>query len=346
MFWLQRKGVPTTLAVVFIVILLVGLGMMAGTLIGSSVQDFSASVPVYEERLTGQVGSMLSWIEALDIDVPGIDLSRETIAKYLNAGATLRFLARSLTGARKVLTNAFFILLTAIFILLEASILPAKLRAAMSEPDRSLARLERIMDGVRRYLAVKTLTSLLTGALVAAWLKVLGVDYALLWGIVAFLFNYVPNIGSILAAIPGIIMALIQFGAERTIYVVLGYLVVNVAIGSVLEPRFLGRKLGLSALVVFLSLVFWGWVLGPVGMVLSVPLTMIVKVALESSDQTRWVAVLLGSDSSAPRASSPAGKAPIDESEKSKTEGSPAGKDKASAKSSAEPRVKEPSPGH
>ena len=122
---------------------------------------------------------------------------------------------------------------------------------------------------------------------------ILGVDFAILWGLVAFLLNYVPIIGSIIAAIPAILLALIQLGVAPALLTCLGYVVVNVIFGSILEPRFMGRGLGLSTLVVFLSLVFWGWILGPVGMILSVPLTMIVKIALESSDDTHWIAVML-----------------------------------------------------
>jgi predicted PurR-regulated permease PerM len=149
---------------------------------------------------------------------------------------------------------------------------------------------------VNRYLVLKTIFSLITGIFIWGWLALLGVDYALLWGLLAFLLNYVPNIGSIIAAIPAVLLALIQLGTIHALLAALGFGIVNVIIGSVVEPRFMGHGLGLSALVVFLSLVFWGWVLGPVGMLLSVPLTMILKIAFESNEETRWLAVMLGSD--------------------------------------------------
>ena len=116
----------------------------------------------------------------------------------------------------------------------------------------------------------------------------------MLWGTLAFLLNYVPNIGSIIAAIPALLLALVQLGPGAVLWSAIGYLVVNNLVGNVIEPRFMGRGLGLSTLVVFLSLVFWGWVLGPVGMFLSVPLTMTLKIALDSSEETRWIAILLG----------------------------------------------------
>ena len=157
-----------------------------------------------------------------------------------------------------------------------------------------MGRFRGFIESFNRYLALKTLFSLATGVVIGIWLAVLGVDFALLWGLLAFLLNFVPNIGSIIAAIPAIFLAFIQLGWGPALLTCLGYIVVNVVFGSILEPKFMGRRLGLSTLVVFLSLVFWGWVLGPVGMVLSVPLTMIVKIAMESNEDTRWIAILLG----------------------------------------------------
>ena len=121
----------------------------------------------------------------------------------------------------------------------------------------------------------------------------------MLWGLLAFLLNYVPNIGSVIAAVPAVLFAAVQLGPGAALWAAAGYLVMNVAVGSILEPRFMGRGLGLSALVVFLSLVFWGWVLGPVGMFLSVPLTMMIKIALDSHPDTHWIAVLLGPEGAA-----------------------------------------------
>jgi predicted PurR-regulated permease PerM len=129
---------------------------------------------------------------------------------------------------------------------------------------------------------------------VAAWLAFLGVEYPLLWGLLAFVLNYVPTIGSYVAAVPGVLFAYLQLGPGTGLAAAIGYLVVNTLMGNVIEPRVMGRGMGLSTLVVFLSLVFWGWVLGPVGMLLSVPLTVILKRALELQENTRWIGVLLG----------------------------------------------------
>jgi predicted PurR-regulated permease PerM len=142
-------------------------------------------------------------------------------------------------------------------------------------------------------MMIKTLTSLATGILIAIWLAIIGVDFPVLWGVVAFALNFVPNIGSIIAAIPAILLALIQLGIFPALHAAIAFLVVNLVIGNAIEPRIMGKGVGLSTLVVFLSLVFWGWVLGPIGMLLSVPLTMIVKIGLENNEGTQKIAVLL-----------------------------------------------------
>jgi len=143
-------------------------------------------------------------------------------------------------------------------------------------------------------MAIKVATSFATGFLVWFWLSVLGIDFPILWGLTAFLLNFVPTIGSIIAAAPAILLAIVQTGFGDAMLVAGGYAVINVVIGSLVEPQFMGRNLGLSTLVVFLSLVFWGWVLGPVGMILSVPLTMTIKLAMENNPNTQAIAILLG----------------------------------------------------
>ena len=289
LFWMERKGVPMVLAVLFIIIGIIAVGFLLTVVVGTSVTDFSRSLPFYEERLSAKTTGLFSFLQRL-----GVNVSRELLTDYFDPGKLMKVVGNTLTGLSGLLSNVFLILLTVVFIMLEASGFPQKLRTALKTPEQSLGRLNTFTESVNRYLAIKTGTSFATGVLIWIWLWILGVKYALLWGLLAFLFNYVPNIGSFIAAIPAILMTLIQLDVRAGLLVCLGYIVVNVTMGSVIEPRFMGRGLGLSTLVVFLSLVFWGWVLGPVGMVLSVPLTMIVKIALESSEDTRWIAVILG----------------------------------------------------
>ena len=213
----------------------------------------------------------------------------------------MRLVAKMLSGLGGVLTNSFLILLTVIFILLEASSFPRKVRAAFGDPKNSLSQFSKITEAVNNYLAIKTLVSLGTGVVVTIWVGLLGIDFPVVWGLLAFLLNFIPNLGSIISAVPPVLLGYIQFGIGRALIVAAGYAVVNVVFGNWVEPKLMGRKLGLSTLVVFLSLVFWGWVWGPAGMLLSVPMTMVVKIALESHPSTKWISILLDSESSIPR---------------------------------------------
>ena len=289
MAWLRAHRLPTGLALAVVILGVVAFGGLVGLLIGSSVQDFTQALPGYQTRLHDKAVELIGWLQGL-----GIDVSKAGLLEYLDPGAAMRLVGDMLAGMSGVLTNAFLILLTVIFILFEAAGFADKLRAAFADPQTTLPHLEDFTGKIQRYMAIKTWVSLATGALIALWLALLGVDYPLLWGMLAFLLNYVPNIGSILAAVPAVLLALIQLGLGPALAAGAGYLAVNLVMGNLVEPRFLGKGLGLSTLVVFLSLVFWGWVLGPVGMILSVPLTIAVKIALDSNQQTRGIALLLG----------------------------------------------------
>jgi predicted PurR-regulated permease PerM len=292
--WLQRRKVPTGLAVLLVILTVMGTSLTVLILLGSSANDFSSALPEYQQSLRTQSLSLITWLQGM-----GIKVSTSLITDYFDPSKALQLAGNMLARTSGVLANAFMILLTVVFILLEAAGLPDKLRAGLDNAEDSLKSFERFNTGVQQYLAIKTLVSFATGVLVSVWLLFLGLDYPILWGLIAFLLNYIPNIGSIIAAVPAVLLAVVQLGPGSSLMVAGGYLVINLVMGSAVEPKLMGRKLGLSALVVFLSLVFWGWALGPVGMLLSVPLTMIVKIALELKPETRWLALLLGSETPA-----------------------------------------------
>src|SRR5690606_381168 len=184
-------------------------------------------------------------------------------------------------------------ILTMVLILVEGHTVPAKLRALSGDPNADISKYRRIATEVQSYLAIKSVLSLITGLLVGVWCAIVGVDFAALWGLIAFLLNYIPNIGSIIAAVPAVLLALVQLGWGSAAAVLAGYVVVNTVVGNVVEPMWMGKKLGLSTTVVFLSLVVWGWIWGAVGMLLSVPLTMIIKIMLENSRDYGFIATML-----------------------------------------------------
>lgn len=291
LIFLQQKGFPTWLALVIVILGIAVIGSLFAIVIGTSINDFTDRIPHYQARLQITVDGLQEWMSNR-----GFSVSEETIAGYFNVSAVFGLVKNVLTGMGGILTNGFLIILTIIFILLESSSMPSKLKAAFGNYDSTSYHINKFISKVKKYMAIKSLTSLATGIIITIWLTIIDVDFPLLWGLIAFMLNFVPTIGSIFAAIPAIMLAFVQIGFGSAMLTAIGYLSVNVVIGNFIEPRFMGKGLGLSTLVVFISLVFWGFILGPVGMFLSVPLTITLKIALQSNPNTRWMAILLGDE--------------------------------------------------
>ena len=289
MIWLKAKKVPSGLAIFSVVAMFFLLAATFGTVIGASLSAFYQDLPEYEQKLQLQGQAGIAWLQGM-----GVEIDQTILSDYIDPGAAMKMVAQVFSGLGGVLTNTFLIVFSVIFILFEASDFPDKVRRALGSKTKAIEHFQSFSDSVQRYLLIKTLVSIGTGIFAGIVLAIIGVDYAILWGLIAFLLNYIPNIGSIIAAVPPMLIAMIQLGPMSSLLVAGLYMVINTLFGNVVEPRYMGRSLGLSTLVVFISLVFWGWVFGPVGMLLSIPLTMVVKIALENSERHRWIAVLLG----------------------------------------------------
>jgi AI-2 transport protein TqsA len=287
--WLNRKGLPAGLSLFAVVVLFIGVISLVGMLVGSSVQDFNTNLPGYEEKLRGQIDEIAVMLEKFGIEMPRGDPS-----SILDPGRVMQYAATALQSAGSLLADGLVILLTVVFILLESARFTQKIKS-VDRDEGAMKHLSEVIEKIKQYMVLKAVISLVTGIAVTLILMAFGLDYAVLWGVVAFLLNFIPNIGSIIAAIPAVLLALIQLGPLSAAGIAVTYIVINTLIGSVIEPKVMGKGLGLSTLVVFLSLIFWGWLLGPVGMLLSIPLTIMVKIALASQPDTKWVAVLLNS---------------------------------------------------
>ncbi len=291
MLWLTRHKVPPGLAVLIIVLTIVILGFFFSSILSTSLHNFSQNIPHYQERLQLITGSLASTLNKV-----GIHLQLEELTRMFNLGKVMSFVGSTFNQVLGALTNIFLILMMVIFLLLELSGFRYKLTAISKNPGQTMARLRNVSGTISRYFKIKTLTSILTALPIILVLQLMDIDFPLLWGMVAFLLNFVPNIGSIIAAIPVVLLALIQFGFVAAGEVAILYLVMNNVVGNFIEPRLMGRSLGLSTLVVFLSLVFWGWLLGPVGMFLSVPLTMTLKIVMDNHEDTRWISIMLSNE--------------------------------------------------
>ncbi|MGD0038093.1 MAG: AI-2E family transporter [Bacteroidota bacterium] len=292
--WLERKRVPSFLAVMIVMTGMIILVLVVVAVVGTSLSTFSDALPFYQKRLYEQVLALKAFLETKHIIV-----TEKVLLEYINPGSVMSIVAGLFAGMGSALSNIILILLTVTFILLEASSFPHKLRSVLGDPQRVFPQFTKFVDDIRRYMIIKTIISLIAGITIGLWLFILGVDFPVLWGFVAFLLHFVPNVGIIIAAIPAVLLALIQLGLGPAVLAASGYLVVGFTLGNMVEPRLMGRKLGLSTLVVFLSIIFWGSLLGLIGVVLCIPFTMTMKFAFESNKSTRWIAVLLGSEKSA-----------------------------------------------
>lgn len=277
---------PIGAAVTVVVGLLFAFFYGLFNIVTHSSEDFITKLPTYMNQIELWLVSLRELAPWL---VNDIQQRLQDIAPMEQA---LGFAGRIFSGIGSVLTMTVLVIFTLIFALLEGQNAPQKVRLALGD-DATINYVKRFSKMVQRYLLIKSLISLATGVLVAVFLWIFKVDYPIIWGTLAFLMNFIPNVGSLLAAIPPIIIGTIQLGLPGFFIVTSGFVAINMVIGNLIEPRLMGRSLDISPLVVFLSLVFWGWVLGPVGMLLAIPLTMVVKIGLELHPNTIWIAKIL-----------------------------------------------------
>jgi len=198
-----------------------------------------------------------------------------------------------LRSGTELASKSFFVFLLVTFMLFEVQVFSQKVEYFASKNPQTNQIVDTFISNLKRYLAIKSAASFATGVFIFIGLNFIGVPYAPLWGILAFVLNFVPAIGSIIAAVPALLVALLLNDAVACAWTAALYAVVNVVIGNFIEPKFLGKGLGISTLVVLLSLLFWGFLFGVGGMFLAVPLTMSLKIALDANPSTKFIAVLL-----------------------------------------------------
>ena len=288
--WLGKWGVPGGLAIVIVIVGMILVLLGATMVLTTSIEDFSTSLPEYQAGLQKSVANITPALARIGITMPDNE-----IRNLINPSLAMSLANSLLTSITQLLSNAALIAMFVILMLLEASDLSTKVDVIRGDEGKSRANIARFIKNTKQYMAMKTAICLAEGILITIGMTVVGVNDAVLWGFLTFLLNFIPTIGLILAAIPPVLLAWLQYGPRSAIYAAICFLFVNIVVGNIIEPRLMGRGMGLSTLVIFISLVFWGWLLGPVGMVLSVPLTMLAKFWAETDEKTRWIAVLLSS---------------------------------------------------
>ena len=286
---LRARGVRPSLAIVATVLVDALIVSAFASIVVETVADLRVQLPVYLSR-----GQALEAAARARLETWGIVLPPEFYGSLIQPQRLIDYVTIAARNITSWLTLVFLLLLYLVFILTEAVLLPEKVRHVLGPDAGAITVGSAVLRQVQRYLAVKTLISLLTGIAIGTGAALLGVDFAAFWGLLAFALNYIPNIGSIIAAVPAVLVALLQLGAQRSVALAMVYLVVNILLGNIADPILIGRHLRLSPIVVLVSLVFWGWTWGIIGAFLAVPLTITLRVALQSSERWGRLAALMG----------------------------------------------------
>ena len=290
MAWLVNHRIPSGFATLITVLVNVAVIGLLILLASPSVAELQDNLDQYAFDLQERWGQLMAWME----NSTGVDLSDYLTVGIIDPGAVVDIARGTIGRIAQFLSTTFLVFLIMAFMLSEATVFPKKFRYISGARAGDEDRFTKIATEIQSYLGIKTVVSLATGLVLGIWAYALDLDFPVLLGMIAFLLNYIPTVGSIIAAIPAILLSVITFGALfHVILVAGGYIAVNIIVGNIIEPRWMGRSLGLSTLVVILSLLFWGWAWGPLGALLSVPLTVGVKILLENTEDLRWMAILL-----------------------------------------------------
>ncbi len=288
MFGLRMRRVWAPVAIgltVMLNVLVFGLMVLMGT---NSLGELNTKLPRYVSLFRGHWGR---WM--MELDQRGIPASAYLTPDPVDPARMFALVSSTVQAIAQMFSIAFIIGLIMVFVLAEATVFPFKFQAILGGNRQGRLRITQIVQEVQAYLGLKFVLSLATGVLVTLLCQFAALDFPVLLGLIAFVLNFVPTIGSIIAALPGVALALVLHGEVTALVVALGYFGINTVIGNLMDPHIMGRRMGLSTLVVVLSLLFWGWLWGPIGALLSVPLTMVTKIALQNVPDLRWIAVLL-----------------------------------------------------
>jgi predicted PurR-regulated permease PerM len=296
---LRRLRVPRVLRIFVVVLFVFVVVYLFGRVLAANIREFHGQFPVFEEKFWSYVNILLSRFDVTPAQV------RESYDGFLSnlEGADFKsvgsFVQRLGGEFFSFLGNAIWVALFMIFMLAEQDGFDKRVTRAFGEESSVsiLEALSRINKAVQDYLGLKTLISFFTGVLVFIALFLFDVPFAVLWGMLAFLLNFIPNIGSMIAVVPPVLITLFQFGSlSKTLGVCAVLLAIQVVVGSFVEPKIMGKGLNLSPLTVLFALLFWGWMWGIPGMLLSVPLTAAIKIAFEQLEATRPIALMMAGE--------------------------------------------------
>ena len=286
--WLRKRGWhPSLAALTGIVLGVLVIGLFVA-LVWSSLAQLQDKLPGYQPRIE----AIQLLIKEKLADLP-IDTSRLFSSEVLRPSSIVGYALGLIRNLTETAGNLFLLLLLMAFMMLEAVRYPEKLRVALSHRRGAIERFGAFAKSIRSYVVINAIFGMVVAVLQTILLLALGVDYAILWGVMSFLLSFVPNVGFLIALVPPTLLALVEFGFGRALTVLVGYVVVNSIVDNAIKPRFVGESLDLSPIVVVMSLLFWGWLIGPLGALVAVPLSLALKFFFESFEESRWIAHLM-----------------------------------------------------
>ena len=290
--WMMRKKVPRGVAVGLTMLINLAVLVGLGTLVVSSLRGFYDALPRYQASLSQMMRTNLELLESYGIQFS----SKDMFDVSSDFGRLVNLLGGLIKQIANAVSTALFVMLLVGFILAESGTWGSRAVFALGAQRQEVKRYSEAIKELQKYLAVKTAANAVTGILCGVWAAIMGIDFPVLWGLITMLLNYIPTVGTIIAAVPPILLAGLAYGPGTAAITAVGFVLINATLGSVVEPRIMGRALGLSPLVVLVSMVFWWWIWGPVGALLSAPLTMMTKILLSVFEDLRWISILLGSN--------------------------------------------------
>lgn len=284
-FWLQKRGVKPVIALLVLILVIFIGGVGIGLLAIASINSLQEGLHLYLENLDEVAANLQA--------AAGETGANTNISEMLGSAGLGNLLVKMLPMIIDAIGNFFFALILVAFFLIEAPRFQKLLQNDLTDRP-ALSQMPQLMKTAVAYFGIRTRLNVVTGASFALWLGLLGVDYAILWGLLTFVLSYIPYIGLFTAMIPPTVLAIAEFGLTRGILVVVGAVVLNTLVENVLEPSYTGKKLSLSPTVVFVSFFIWGWLLGPVGALLSMPITVMLMLVLDQHESTRWLSKIIG----------------------------------------------------
>ena len=303
--WLDRWMPSWAASAVCILVVYVGIVLFALAVV-VSVARFGGLLPSYADELQARVDNLVSWLGDLGVDEQQV----QDAASSFDVGSIGGFIGDLLGELLGLASNLFFILALVLFMTMDGGSFPRQLERARAVKPQIVDAFTDFAHGTRRYLAVSTVFGLIVAVLDTIALYLLGVPLPLLWGLLAFITNYIPNIGFVIGLIPPAILGLLEGGPSLMLAVIAVYCILNVIIQSVIQPKVVGDSVGLSTTLSFFSLVFWTWVIGPLGALLAIPLTLFAKALLIDTDPSaRWLRPLISNKDDGP-SGAPSGEGP------------------------------------